>query len=55
MLKIDLFNRALGACLNQYYKEQLYPITFYSRKLSPAELNYNIHNKELLAVVDTFK
>ena len=26
-----------------------------SRKMTPAELNYNIHNKELLAIVAAFK
>jgi hypothetical protein len=31
------------------------PITFYSRKLIQAELNYDIHNKELLAIVVAFK
>ena len=31
------------------------PITFHSRKLVQAELNYNIHNKELLAIVIAFK
>ena len=27
----------------------------YSRKFTPAELNYPIHDKELLAVVEAFK
>jgi hypothetical protein len=30
-------------------------ITFHSRKLIQAELNYNIYNKELLAIVVAFK
>jgi hypothetical protein len=30
-------------------------ITFYSHKLIQAELNYDIHNKELLAIVVAFK
>ena len=30
-------------------------IIFYSRKLVQAELNYNIHNKELLTIVIAFK
>jgi hypothetical protein len=30
-------------------------IMFYSRKLIQAELNYDIHNKELLAIVVAFK
>jgi hypothetical protein len=31
------------------------PIAFHSRKLIQAELNYNIHDKELLAIVVAFK
>jgi hypothetical protein len=30
-------------------------VTFHSRKLIQAELNYNIHDKELLAIVVVFK
>jgi len=33
----------------------LHPIGFFSRKLSPAEINYEIYDKELLAVVESFK
>ena len=31
------------------------PVAFHSRKLTPAEQNYDIHDKELLAIVDAFK
>ena len=31
------------------------PVAFHLRKLTPAEQNYDIHDKELLAIVDTFK
>jgi hypothetical protein len=31
----------------------LHPLGYFSRKLKDAERNYNIHNKELLAIVDT--
>ena len=33
----------------------LHPVCFYSRKFTPAELNYPIYDKELLAVVEAFK
>ena len=33
----------------------LRPIAFYSRKITALELNYNIHNKELLSVVEAFR
>jgi len=34
---------------------RLHPVAFHSRKFTPAEINYEIHDKELLAVVDAFK
>ena len=32
-----------------------HPVAFWSRKMIPAECNYDTHNKELLAIVKTFK
>ena len=29
----------------------LHPIAFFSKKMTPAECNYEIYNKELLAIV----
>ena len=34
---------------------KLHPVAFYSRKFSAAEINYEIHDKELLAIVDSFQ
>ena len=36
-------------------KKRLYPIMFYSRKFIAPELNYDIYNKKLLAIVNNFK
>jgi hypothetical protein len=33
---------------------KLRPVAFYSRKLIQVELNYDIHDKELLAIVIAF-
>jgi len=33
----------------------LHLIAYYSRKMTPSELNYDIHNKELLAIVAVLK
>jgi len=47
---------AIGGILSQWDEERrLHPVAFHSRKFQPAEINYEIHDKELLAVVDTFK
>jgi len=50
----DASDSALGCILSQFYGKRLYPVAFHSRKLSPAEWNYDIHDKELLAIVVAF-
>ena len=36
-------------------KNLLHPVAYYSRKFTPAEINYEIHDKELLVIVDSFR
>ena len=56
MVKIDISNIISKGVINQPDKlRRLYLIVFHSKKFSPAELNYNIYNKELLAIIDYFK
>jgi len=46
----------IGAILFQRDEENcLHPVAFHFRKFQPAEINHEIHDKELLAVVDAFK
>ena len=46
----------MAACLSQLDNgKQEKPVTFHSRKLIPAEQNYDIYDKELLAIIDMFK
>ncbi len=42
----------VGAVLSQYHGDppRLHPCAYFSRKLSPAERNYDIGNQELLAI-----
>ena len=55
-MKTDASDKALGAYLSQLSEDgNLHPIAFYSHKFSSAELNYEIYDKELLVIVDTFK
>jgi hypothetical protein len=35
-------------------KKKLYLFAFYSKKMSPAKLNYDIYDKELLIIVAAF-
>ncbi|EED23616.1 retrovirus polyprotein, putative [Talaromyces stipitatus ATCC 10500] len=45
-----------GGTLSQYNDEgQLQTCAYYSWKLNPAECNYEIHDKELLAIIDCIK
>jgi len=46
---------ALGCVLSQFKDKGLRPVAFHSRKLNPAERNYKIHGKELLAILEAFK
>ena len=48
---MDALDFAIEACLIQKHNRKIYIIIYYSRKISPAELNYNIHDKELFAIV----
>jgi hypothetical protein len=55
-LETDASDFALGAVLSQMGGDgKLHPVAFYSRKFSAAEINYEIHDKELLAIVDSFQ
>ena len=56
VIEMDASDFAIGAVLFQRDEEnRLHPIACHSRKFQPAEINYEIHDKELLAVVDAFK
>jgi len=56
IIESDASDFAIGAILSQRDSEnRLHPVAFHSRKFTPAEINYEIHDKELLAIVDAFK
>ncbi|SOV03460.1 uncharacterized protein UDID_18673 [Ustilago sp. UG-2017a] len=50
-LETDASDFAIAGVLKQEHEECWHPVAFYSRKMSSAERNYEIHDKELLAVV----
>jgi len=55
-VETDASDYALGAVLSQLCNDGKWRLVFYySRKFSRVELNYNVHDKELLRVVDAFK
>ena len=52
VVKADLFNYITIGILSQYNKDRvLYLIVYFLKQLNPAEYNYEIYNKELLAIV----
>jgi hypothetical protein len=52
ILEADCSGYSIGACLSQVDKEgRLRPVAYFSKKLSPAESNYPIYDKEMLAIV----
>lgn len=56
VIETDASDYALGAIISQYDESNvLHPIAFYSRTYLPAECNYEIYDKELLAVIAAFK
>ncbi|MBW0571647.1 hypothetical protein O181_111362 [Austropuccinia psidii MF-1] len=55
IVETDASGYALGAVLSQVNDSGKHPIAFDSRKLLPAELNYEIHYKELLGIVWALK
>ncbi|MBW0508086.1 hypothetical protein O181_047801 [Austropuccinia psidii MF-1] len=55
IVETDASDYALGAVLSQVSDSGKHPIAFDSRKLLPAELNYEIHDKELLGIVWALK
>ncbi|KAK3529361.1 hypothetical protein QTP70_029335 [Hemibagrus guttatus] len=50
--KVDASTTGVGAVLSQQQgnPRKLHPCAFFSRKLSPAEVNYDIGNRKLLAI-----
>ena len=56
MLEIDTSDRAIKACISQSDKKKyLRSVAYHSRKLISAEMNYKIHDKKLLVIVNTLK
>ncbi|MBW0489685.1 hypothetical protein O181_029400 [Austropuccinia psidii MF-1] len=55
IVETDASNYALGSVLSQVSNSGKHPIAFDSCKHSPEELNYEIHDKELLGIVWALK
>jgi len=56
-IEADSFDFASGAVLSQQLpgEEKWHLVAFYSKSLSPVEQNYEIHDKEMLAIIHTLE
>ena len=55
-LKTNALYQIIETCISQSDdKKRLHLIAFHSKKLTNVELNYEIHDKELLIIVNFFK
>jgi hypothetical protein len=53
---MDASDYASASVLSQYDDDNiLHPIAYFSKKHSPAECNYVIYDKELMAIVQAFE
>jgi len=50
-MKTNALDLAIDACFSQLYEGMWHPVAYYFRKLLLAKQNYDIHDKELLAIV----
>jgi hypothetical protein len=52
LIETDTLDFAIGAVLSQKFEDgKIHPCAFLSRNLSPAEFNYDVFDKEMLAIV----
>jgi reverse transcriptase-like protein len=51
----DTSDFTLSMVISQEFKDGRHPITFHSCTLLPMEQNYNIHDKEMAAIIYGFK
>ena len=56
ILKTNASDHSVGACMSHQGTDgKLHLIAYYSWKFTPAELNYNVQDKELLVIVQAFQ
>jgi len=55
ILETNASDCALAAILSTQSNSKVRPIAFHSRAFSTTEINYDMHDKELLAIIEAFK
>jgi len=51
----DASGFTISGIISQLHDSRWHPIAFYSRKLNPAECNYNVPDREILAIIDCMR
>ena len=54
-MKINASNLIIDVCLNQENEGKQHFVAYFSRKFSSTKQNYDIHDKELLAIIIVLK
>lgn len=55
IVETDASDYALEAILSICLEDGVHPVAFYSQTFTPPELNYDVHDKELLAIFEAFR
>jgi len=50
-LEIDASDGVVAGVLSQKHGDLWHPIAYYSKSMTNTECNYEIHNKEMLAII----
>ena len=50
-LETDASDEVMAGVLTQWYKKDWHSVAFYSKSMSDAEQNYEIHDKEILTII----
>ena len=54
MLETDASDGVVASVLSQQHGDDWLPVAFYSKTMAPPELNYPVHDKEMLAIIRSF-
>ena len=54
-IETNALNLIIGACLNQENEDKRHFVAYFSRKFSSTKQNYDIHDKELFAIIISLK
>jgi hypothetical protein len=54
ILETDISDGVIASILSQKYRDDYFPIVYFSKTIQAAELNYEVYNKEILAIIKLF-